>query len=283
MELPAGWATETVRTNGIELRYYRVGDGQPIVMAHGFYDNGRRWVPLADDLANDTDVDDSHAGGENGGRPETYEVVTFDARGHGRSDAPETGYHVDDRVDDLVGLVDELDLEDPILLGHSMGAATVAWTAARHPDLLRALVLEDPLWMHDNPELGPDERAELVSEQLAAAAEQSVDELIDEHYAERDTDQARRLATASHECSPAIAEIAREGYPRALHEILPDVACPTLVLKSDGDTDQRVRDRETAETIPSGRLVHVPDAGHYVFGDQYDTAYAALRSFLGRI
>lgn len=259
-----GWRSGTVRANGVDLRYDRVGDGPPVVLAHGFYDSGRRWVPLAEDLADD------------------YDVVAYDARGHGHSDASETGYDIQSRVADLVGVVEALELDDPVLVGHSMGAATCAWTAVEHPGLARALVLEDPLWMHGDPELGPDERAEVVRERLAEAADRSVEELVAEHYADRDPEQARRLATATHECSPSAAEIGREGYPRPLHEVLPEVRCPTLVLKRDGDTDQRVTDLETADALPGGRLVHVHGAGHYVFGTGYDAAYAELRAFLAR-
>jgi len=64
-------------------------------MAHGLYDNGRRWVPLAADLCDE------------------YEVVTFDARGHGRSEAPEAGYSLEDRVADLRGVVEGLDGGQP--------------------------------------------------------------------------------------------------------------------------------------------------------------------------
>ena len=49
-----------------------------------------------------------------------YHLVMSDARGHGRSDAPEMGYAVEGRVVDLVGVVDALDIADPILLGHSI-------------------------------------------------------------------------------------------------------------------------------------------------------------------
>lgn len=91
----------TVEANGTTLQYYRTGDGHPVVMAHGFTDNGRCWGRLVSDLAAD------------------YDVVAYDARAHGRSAAPETGYTVEDRVADLVGLVDALGLDDPILYGHS--------------------------------------------------------------------------------------------------------------------------------------------------------------------
>lgn len=139
MNLPEEWTTGTVSANGIALRYYRAGSGPTIVMAPGMFDNGRRWVPLGSDLVDD------------------YEVITYDARGHGRSDAPETGYDIDNRVADLVGLVNGLDLTDPILVGHSVGGVTAAWAAADHPDLPRALVLEDPSRFREHPEMSMED------------------------------------------------------------------------------------------------------------------------------
>jgi len=124
--LPDRWTEGTAASNGIGIHYTRTGgDGPPLVIAHGVFDDGPCRTPLARDLEGD------------------YDVVTVDARGHGRSDAPETGYDVENRVADLVGVVEALGPERPILLGHSMGGDTVAATAPRHPDLPRAVVMED--------------------------------------------------------------------------------------------------------------------------------------------
>lgn len=265
MDLPERWMTGTVSANGINLQYYRTGNGPPIVMAHAFYANGRCWIPLAEDLADD------------------YDVITYDARGHGQSDAPETGYDIENRIADLVGVVNELDLADPILLGHSMGAATVAWTAAEHPDLPYALILEDPIGLYGTPKMGPDERAQAVRENLRDRATRSVEEEMAANYDDFDPDWARRFAVASAECSPNTAEQGREGYPSLLDDVFPKITCPTLVLKSDADTDDRVRDLQVANELPNGRLVHVPGAGHYVFCDEYDDAFAELRAFLQRV
>jgi pimeloyl-ACP methyl ester carboxylesterase len=265
MRLPERWQTDSVRANGIDLQYHRIGSGPPILLAHGFYDDGRRWVPLARDLADD------------------YEVVAYDARGHGQSDAPETGYDLDSRIGDLCGVVEALGLEDPILLGHSMGAATAAWTAATRPALPRALVLEDPVGVHDQPEMSPDYRAAAVRDRLESAAGRTVEELIEEHYPDVEPDQARRLATASHECSPRVAEIAREAYPSPLAATFSDIESPTLVLRRDAGIDRRVSDLDAADSLRDGRLVHVPGAGHYVFQGEYDAAYAELRTFLRRV
>jgi len=165
-----------------------------------------------------------------------------------------------------------------------MGAATVAWTAAEHPDLPRGVVLEDPVGVHATPQSDPDvdveEAAAHVRAQLREQADQSMEEAIVSSYEEFDPDWARRLAIASAECSPQIAEYALEGYPKPLREVFPDIVCPALMLRADADTERRVRDLEAAESLANGRLVHVPDAGHYVFHDEYDADWAELRAFL---
>lgn len=263
--LPEGWTMDSVRANGVDLGCYRTGSGPPVVMAHGFGESGLRWVPLADDLAAD------------------YEVVAYDARGHGRSDAPETGYRLDDRIADLRGLVRELGLEEPILLGHSMGAATVAWTAARHPDLPRAIALEDPIGLHEQSDRDPDERAATARERREEVVDSTIEELVEQHPNE-DPVHARRLAIGALDCSPQTAErLAREGYPAPHAETFSEIACPTLVLRSDVDLERRLEDVAAADSLRDGRLVHVPNAGHHVFDDEYDAAYAELRTFLRRL
>lgn len=265
VDLPEGWTAKTVTVDGVDLQCYCGGEGPPLVAAHGFYGNGRCWLPLATDLTDE------------------YEVVTYDARSHGRSDAPETGYHVRDRVADLAGVVDGLGLDDPVLLGHSMGAATAAWTAAER-DFPRAAVLEDPVGVHtSDPDMGAERRATATRERLRAVEGRSVERLIETEYDDYDPAWARRLAVAATECRPRIAEYAREGYPEPLRAVFERIDCPTLVLRSDAGHDRRVRDLGAAESLADGRLVHVHDAGHYVFHDQPGAARAELRAFLARL
>lgn len=264
MNLPDEWSTGTVSANGIDIQYYRAGSGQPIVLAHGMYDSAARWVPLAKTLTDD------------------YEVIAYDARGHGQSDAPETGYDLDNRVADLLGLLDALDVTDPLLLGHSMGAATVAWAAATHPDLPRGLVLEDPARFHDNPDISMEQAQEITRQKLSEAQSRPVEERIEEHVAEGlDHEQARRLVAAADKASPNIAHIAQEHDP--VTEAFDEITSPTLVLRRDRDIPDRVADVRASERLTDGRLVHIPDAGHYIFRDEYDAAYAELQTFLHRL
>ncbi|WP_336361305.1 alpha/beta fold hydrolase [Haladaptatus sp. ZSTT2] len=263
MRLPYEWATANLSVNGTDIQCYRTGDGPPLVMAHGFFENGPCMERLANDLADE------------------YEVILYDARGHGLSAAPDTGYAIEDRVTDLVGVIDALSLENPILFGHSMGGSTAAWTAATHPDLPRALIIEDPANLRGQHARPADERVNLVRDQLAAWEDRSVEDIASE-YEQYGPKLARHLAIANSECRPNIINLAREGYPETA-DAFPAITCPTLIIKSDGDPASRAADLTAAEALASGRLVHIPNAGHAVFRDQYETAYTELRTFLHRV
>src|SRR5215203_1888084 len=124
---PAGWTDGYVAANGIRLHYWRTGGAKPpLVMAHGSSDDALCWTNLARELT------------------DRYDVIMFDARGHGLSDPPTAADPVDVQVEDLAGLIKALKLDKPVLMGHSMGSASVAWFAAKYPDVPRAVILEDP-------------------------------------------------------------------------------------------------------------------------------------------
>lgn len=244
------------------MTYYRTGSGPPVVAAHGFYDDGRRWQAIGDRLADE------------------YTVVAYDARGFGRSDAPETGYTPADRAADLRAVVRGLDLDRPVLLGHSMGAVTVAHAAARFPELPRGVVLEDPEAFTQTPDAGPDERAEMVREQLAELADTPDETLIAE--SPLTGDRARRDAAAIRRTDPAVTPVTRHGYPEPVAETLTEVRASTLVVRGDHDVRQRIADCRAAEAF-EGRLVHVAGADHYVFRDALEPTMRECRAFLGRL
>jgi pimeloyl-ACP methyl ester carboxylesterase len=264
------WSRGVCSVDGVELHYLRTGgDGPPLVVAHGLYDDSACRTPLIRELD---------------GR---YDVVAYDARGHGRSDAPETGYEVANRVADLVGLLDALDIEAPIVWGHSMGAHTAAVTAATRPERVRALVLVDPAGMLDLDGT-PAERAEVTREQIRFWHGHDADELlaVDDgirQYAEAgETELATLLAEARLRVSPLAAEIQRAGY-RDPSTFYSEIDAPTLVLRADVDAETRARDHELAERLPNGRLVHAEGTGHTVVRDARAEATRHMWDFLDSV
>ena len=124
------WSQELIRIHkNIDLNIIRTGndDKPPLILAHGLSDMGLCWQPLASNLE------------------VNYDIIMFDAYGHGKSSKvdPQSRF---DLVEDLHDLIKELKIEKPAIIGHSMGAYTLARFAAKHPDIPSAIVLEDPPW-----------------------------------------------------------------------------------------------------------------------------------------
>jgi non-heme chloroperoxidase len=98
----------------------------PFVLVHGLASNVRLWDGVAEQL---------HALG--------HTVIGLDQRGHGRSDAPETGYDLDTAVADLLGVIRTLGLERPVLAGQSWGGNVVLELGWRRPDAVRGVACVD--------------------------------------------------------------------------------------------------------------------------------------------
>lgn len=239
------------------IAYLRGGEGPPLVVAHGYTDDAACRRPLLDALAAD------------------HEVVAYDARGHGHSTAPATGYGIDGRVADLRAVVDGLGLDRPALLGHSMGGNTVAHAVARGLDA-RRVVLVDPAGMLDDVATGAAAADEM--RRRVAAWDRAPRAAVVAEYA--DTPVPDRLADARKRLSPRVARVREHGYP-AFAGAAPDLDAPTLVLRADVDAATRERDRRLLARAPDARVVHVADAGHTVVRDRFEAALAEVRAFLG--
>ncbi len=118
------WMSGVCEANGIKIRYLRTGGCKPpLVLLHGLTASGACWIPLARALESE------------------YDVVMPDARGHGNSSAPLTGYRYENHAGDVIGLIHGLGLAAPVLLGHSMGGMTVAVVASQLATALRGVIL----------------------------------------------------------------------------------------------------------------------------------------------
>jgi N-formylmaleamate deformylase len=127
------WPQGHIVSNGVSLRYFRSpstpGTSKPpLVFVHGFTDCALYFARAAEALA---------AG---------WDVVAYDARGHGLSDRVGTSFDDEKRVADLLAVVTQLCLDRPAMIGHSMGGSTIAKFAAEYPHRTRGVVLEDPAW-----------------------------------------------------------------------------------------------------------------------------------------
>ncbi len=115
------------RVNGVGLYWESHGEvGEPLVMVHGSWGDHDNWAPVVPGLA------------------EHYRVVTYDRRGHSRSERPAGQGSIHEDADDLAALLEHLDLAPAHIVGNSGGSAVALRLAARRPDLFRTLVVHEP-------------------------------------------------------------------------------------------------------------------------------------------
>ncbi len=111
-------------TDSLPLHYRSLGRGAPLIMLHGLYGSGNNWKRIASAL------EDHHAS------------HLVDLRNHGQSPHHrDVGYTA--MAADLLTLMDELELEQADVLGHSMGGKVAMTLALLHPERIRRLVVAD--------------------------------------------------------------------------------------------------------------------------------------------
>ncbi|MEW2114197.1 alpha/beta hydrolase [Streptomyces sp. NPDC005474] len=142
-----------VRAGDVDLYYETVGEGDPLVFVHGSWNDHSSWQPAID----------ADAGA-------SFRMISYDRRGHGRSEAvPGQGTRRQDE-DDLAALIEELGPAPAHVAGNSFGASIVLGLAARRPELFRTITVHEPPLMAivtDDPDAMKELRATEVSIEAA--------------------------------------------------------------------------------------------------------------------
>jgi pimeloyl-ACP methyl ester carboxylesterase len=115
----------TAAVNGIQLHYVVGGEGDPVVLLHGYPQSWYEWRQIMPALA------------------ENYTVIAPDVRGFGDSSKPITGYDGNTTAEDIYQLVSQLGFDNIFLVAHDVGAQTAYSFAAAHPNNVSKLVLMD--------------------------------------------------------------------------------------------------------------------------------------------
>ncbi len=153
-----------VEANGVRLRCRDwAGAGPPIVLLHGLASNARIWDAMTPQLA---------------GR---HRVVAIDQRGHGLSGKPDGGYDFASVSGDLRAVLDRLEIERAIIVGHSWGGNVALAFGVTHPARVLGLVFVDGgfldlrgtdgmSWEQVERELAPPDLTSMTMEELVANA-----------------------------------------------------------------------------------------------------------------
>ncbi len=251
---------------GVSLHVQEEGEGKiSLVFLHYWGGTHRTWRKVISELAT------------------SFHTVAYDMRGWGQSGASEGGYSMPELADEAALLIQELELENYVLVGHSMGGKVAQLLASRHPAGLLGLVLVAPaaptpvrlpaealqqqLHAYDNPET--------VLQAVALLSARIPEPHIVEQIVE-DSLSGVPEAKLAWPTSGMLEDLSSEASR---------IAVPTLVLAGEQDRIDPIEQhrREIVGRIPGAHLEVIAGSGHLVPIDEPVRLAHAIADFATRL
>jgi pimeloyl-ACP methyl ester carboxylesterase len=263
------WTDDYVTIDGRQFHYIRTGNGDkpPLLLLHGFSDNGLCWLRVARDLE------------------AQYDVILPDARGHGLSARVQPQEEIDNAAD-VAAFITALGLHTPVIGGHSMGGFTATELGVRYPELASGLILEDPAWIDPSPDNVPLKKNPFF-ERLTQIEDVSLEEVITtgkETNPLWSDDEFPAWAASKLQLDKTIFEVS--SVRRPWREFVARLTVPTLLITADVAMNAIVSPavaQEAASLSPNLQIAYIPNAGHNIRRENYPVFMEAIQKYLSRL
>jgi pimeloyl-ACP methyl ester carboxylesterase len=257
----------------MRLAFTDTRDDSVVVLLHGFPLDRTMWVEQLKVIGS------------------SHRVIAPDLRGHGESASPEGVYTMDEMADDVVALLDDLEVRQPVVLGGlSMGGYVALSLVLRYPERVRGLMLMDSRAAADTPDAARvrNETAETVLREGTARSmlETMIPRLFGKTTRDRHPQKIGAILSVMERASVTGIAGALRGMA-----VRPDrradlrrIGIPTLVLVGEDDVISAPAEaREIAAAIPGARLEVIPGAGHLSPYENPAATNAAIVGFLNQL
>jgi len=208
------------QVNGITLDYEISGSGRLIAFGHSLGASGKIFEPIRPAL-------------ENHGQ-----VLTWDARGHGNSEKPVSGWTVEDLAADLRALIEHLGEDRAVVAGLSMGGNTAVVYAVAYPDTLDGLILVDTTaWYgEDAPKVWEQKAHNAETEGMEPVLAANMSRWFSDSFPDEHPDRVEMVAEMVLANDPSCYAAAGRALGRFdAREGLSQIDCPTLILVGSED------------------------------------------------
>ncbi|HOE08978.1 MAG TPA: alpha/beta hydrolase [Treponemataceae bacterium] len=268
----SNWKQSNIVVGDVTLHYTRTGGNKPpLVLIHGFSDNGLCWTPVARELES------------------VYDIIMPDMPSHGKSSRIAEDQEID-MAANVAQLIQALQLGKPIVGGHSMGAVVTYELAARFPHLVKAFFLEDPAWMMEAPVMTPEmAKNNPMGDWVKKLPSQTLEELLRDYKRDHPAwsdELVQHMAEAKKQLDVSIFEkLTLKLFSQEWNwkTTLQDVKQKALLFTADNKKGAVVSKEAAAkakELKPDLTIVYVPDAGHLIRFDALSIFIKELKAFL---
>jgi pimeloyl-ACP methyl ester carboxylesterase len=250
--------------NGARLWYEVRGEGEPLLLHHGYTASRVNWMPVAERLES------------------RYQIILMECRGTGQSEHTPEGYTLAQYAADVVAMLDHLGLQKVSFAGHSMGGGIGYLLALEHRDRLERLILMAPIPAEGVGEITPELREQRMAErrrgdQDAILARYRAMQFRDDVETEEwFIDRAEHILSVSDGHFERGAESMRD---LDVAHRLPEITTPTLMIAGAVDS---LLEANLADfmNLPNATLEVLSRAGHEVAVHEPDRVAEAIHSFM---
>lgn len=254
---------KTANRDGVNLRYLDTGSGDPaLVFIHGWCCNQAMW------------------GDQINAFSPKHRIIALDLRGHGESDKPDQDYDIAGFADDVGWLIREIGLDQPVLIGHSMGGVTTLKLLRKHRDIARAAVYVDAGIVPFPEEMRP------LLDQTIAALKSSAYREVASNVVKQFLFREESPPELRDEVAASMAEAPQRVMHTAMKSTMSDenypagpLPVPSLFVKA---ATQQATEEQIKKRYPGMEVVSM-DTGHFNHMEKPEEFNAILSRFLEKL
>ena len=249
-----------ININGYNINYEVAGEGKPVVLVHGWLTNLDTMKPLQNHLS------------------KNFKVYNLDVIGFGKSDLPKQPLSTEDFSNFLNDFLDALNIENPILIGHSNGGRMIINLAGRNLRKVNKIVLID------SAGIVPKRKPKYYAKVYTFKAVKNFTKIFPNTEMFRNLRERMlgKFGSSDYKNSP---EVLRKTMSIIVNEdqkkLMPNIKVPTLIIWGENDTATPLEDGKTMEKlIPDSGLVVYKGRTHFSYLEELGNVLCVLDEFL---
>ena len=249
-----------ININGLNIEYTDVGEGAPILLLHGWGSSFKFYENIIKNLST------------------RFRTVAVNFPGCANSEKMKEPWNLDDYCNFVLDFLKALNIENPILIGHSHGGRVSLKLAAE------GLLNPPKIVLLDSAGLIPKKT---FKQKFRAKSFKTIKNILTlpvvKNYSQGLLDKARKhYGSADYNAADEVLRKTLVSLVNTdLRDILPNIKCPTLLIWGEKDTDTPLSDAKIIESlIKDSGLCVFEGCGHFAFFEQPFRTNAILDSFL---